>query len=268
MGSVRRAFVLAATVLALGACSREVHDGAAALSARTSAATPGGIDAAPPDRSTADPGVSAAGASGAAASTTASPAGSASTPPYTRVVLAAGVRQYLHCRGTGSPTVVVVADLVVPASSWTALTADVEAVTRTCVYDRPGIGTSPPRTSPHQVVDAGLNARELSALLTAAGQPGPYLLVGQGYGTLVARAFARQHPALVQGLLLGGDAPATDGSDLYWTEAGHRIGVAASTAAAGPTPTGTARMVVSTEPYDEAATLAADLPGLLHQLAG
>ena len=112
-----------------------------------------------------------------------------------------------------------------------------------------------------------MNAQELATLLAVAHQPGPYVLVGQGYGTLVARAFARQHPALVRALLLGGDAPAADGSQLFWTEAGHRIGVASSTTAAGPTPVSSPTLTVTTEPDDDAATLVADLPGLLATLA-
>ena len=126
------------------------------------------------------------------------------------------------------------------------------------------MGASPPRTSPHQVLDAGLNARELATLLATAHQEGPYVLVGQGYGALVARAFAVQHPTLVRGLLLGGDAPAAAG--LFWTEAGHRVAVAASTSAAGPDPQSTSATVVVTEPDADPAALAADLPVLVQQL--
>jgi len=186
--------------------------------------------------------------------------------PYDAVVLAAGVRQHLQCAGNGPVTVVVVTGLEVAASTWVDLTAPVQSSARVCHYDRPGVGLSPPRTSPQQIVDAGVEARELATLLAVARQSGPYVLVGQGYGALVARAFARQHPAVVRALLLGGDPPAPEGSGLSWTEAGHRVGVAASTAAAGATPVSSATLLVTTEPDDDAATLAADLPGMVQQL--
>jgi pimeloyl-ACP methyl ester carboxylesterase len=200
------------------------------------------------------------------ASGTTSPSSAATTPPYSAVVLAAGVRMSLRCSGTGSPTVVLISDLAQPASTWDGLTADVEATARVCVYDRPGVGQSPPRTSPHQVVDAGLNARELATLLSVTRQPGPYLLVGEGYGALVARAFDQLHPSLVRGLLLGGDEPDTSGSTLFWTEAAHRVAVTSSLVAAGPTPASSPQTLVVTKPGEDPATLATELPGLLDQL--
>ncbi len=247
-------------------CGREGDTATAALAAASASSSV--LATSGSDAPLADPSTSGTAAGDGSSGPPTSPAtpSATPTPPYDEVVLAAGVRQHLACAGSGPVTVVVVTGLEVPAATWADLVAPVEPAARVCRYDRPGVGSSPPRTSPHQVVDAGLDARELATLLSVAHQPGPYLLVGQGYGTLVARAFARQHPAVVRALLLGGDAPEADSTGLSWTEAGHRVGVAASTAAAGPTPVSSSVLLVTTEPDDDAATLAADLPGMVQQL--
>ncbi len=193
------------------------------------------------------------------------PAGSTLSPEAAAgdldtVILAAGVRQHLRCAGTGSPTVVVVPGLGVGAADWSASVETLAQRTRTCVYERPGLGLSPARTSPLQVVDAGVNARELATLLSVAGQPGPYALVGQGYGALVARAFTRLHPASVRSLVLAGAAPARTATEVFWTEAGHRVDIAASLRAAGRTPAGTASLDVVVLPTDDPASVTAAVP--------
>ncbi|CAN5875682.1 hypothetical protein BH11PSE1_BH11PSE1_17410 [soil metagenome] len=45
-------------------------------------------------------------------------------------------------------------------------------------------------------------ARDLHALLTAAGEHGPYVLAGESFGGLVARTFARLYPEEVAGVVL------------------------------------------------------------------
>jgi pimeloyl-ACP methyl ester carboxylesterase len=56
-------------------------------------------------------------------------------------------------------------------------------------------------------VHAGVHAGELRALLRAAGERGPFLLVGHSYGGMVARALLAQWPALVAGLVLQDSVP-------------------------------------------------------------
>jgi pimeloyl-ACP methyl ester carboxylesterase len=176
------------------------------------------------------------------------------------VVFAAGVLQYLHCAGTGAPTVVVVPGLGVPHTEWSAQVEALAQHSRTCVYDRPGVSLSPPRTSPLQVVDAGLNARELATLLSVAKQPAPYAVVGQGYGTLVARAFVRLFPGSVRSLVLAGSAPPAAAGQVFWTEAGHRVDIGASTRAAGRTPTGSPALDVVVLRSDDPTEIAAAVP--------
>jgi len=175
----------------------------------------------------------------------ASPAGSATSahrapPARTDVVgiySAGGVRQWLHCAGDGSLTVVVITGLAAPATSWSRVLPSLQRITRTCVYDRPGLGLSPPRPDATSVVDAGLYSRELAALLRAAGERGPYVVVGHSFGGLIARAFVHDNPGRVRAILLAESVTPNDPTTgPFWSEAGHRVDMAASSAATGGGP--------------------------------
>ena len=80
--------------------------------------------------------------------------------------------------------------------------ADIEEArqfARLCLYDRPGYLWSPPARRGRSVE---ARARDLHALLRSAGEPGPYILVAHSYGGLVVRAFAREFPKDVAGLVM------------------------------------------------------------------
>ena len=88
-----------------------------------------------------------------------------------------------------------------------------------------------------KIVDAGLYSRELTALLMAAGERGPFVVVGHSFGGLIARAFLRDNPGRVRGLLLAESVTPNDPtSGPFWSEAGHRVDMAASSAATGGGP--------------------------------
>jgi pimeloyl-ACP methyl ester carboxylesterase len=153
-----------------------------------------------------------------------------------RIVPAAGVRQWLNCQGTGKVTVVVITGLASTASGWSRVSSQFRGITRTCFYDRPGLGYSPARPNPRQVLDAGLYARELQLLLLAAGESGPYLILGHSFGGLVARAFAYRYPLVVRGVLLAESVDPRTTTGPYWQEGGHNINMALSKAATGGGP--------------------------------
>jgi pimeloyl-ACP methyl ester carboxylesterase len=128
-----------------------------------------------------------------------SPAG-ADTGSVQGVFSAGGQRQWISCAGTGSPTVVISSGLAADHRMWAKVLAPMRSRTRVCISDRPGLGNSPKRVGVH--TDAGQHARELSALLAAAGERGPFVLVGHSYAGLIVRAFAAVEPGKVAGVML------------------------------------------------------------------
>ena len=122
-------------------------------------------------------------------------------PPY----LAAGERidigprsLYLDCRGSGSPTVILEAGSGSDSGTWSAVHDTLAATTRTCAYDRTGRGRSDPRPR-HTLADA---AEDLRAVLDAAGETGPYIVVGHSLGGAYGRVFADANRAEMAGLVL------------------------------------------------------------------
>jgi pimeloyl-ACP methyl ester carboxylesterase len=131
------------------------------------------------------------------------------------VDIGGGRQMYMECSGTGSPTVVLESGLRVAADVWSMSSAgegaptvfpEVANFTRVCAYDRPGTvvgGESPSRSDlvsqPTTAQDA---VTDLNALLSAAEEPGPYVLAGHSYGGLVVRLYAMTYPQDVSGLVL------------------------------------------------------------------
>ncbi len=120
-------------------------------------------------------------------------------PPPGRLIDVGGHRLHIHCLGAGGPTVVLESGNGGMTLDWEPVMAKLVPTTRVCAYDRAGTGWSDrgplPRT-PERVAD------ELHALLTRAGEAGPYLLVGHSLGGHYVDQFARKYPAQVVGLVL------------------------------------------------------------------
>jgi pimeloyl-ACP methyl ester carboxylesterase len=107
---------------------------------------------------------------------------------------------HLNCVGSGSPTVVFEADLDQYGSlSWVPVQEAIGKITRACSYDRAGILWSEPGPLPR---DGETIARELYTVLDAAGEEGPYLLVGHAFGGAYVRIFAGKYPDDVCGMVL------------------------------------------------------------------
>ena len=115
-----------------------------------------------------------------------------------------GRRLYLSCAGSGNPTVVLVPGAGEPSSIWAWIAPDVARDTRVCVYDRAGRGWSDPAPSQQ---DGIAIAQDLNALLAAAHEPPPYVVVGHSFGGLYVRAFAARYANQTAGVVL------LDGSD-------------------------------------------------------
>lgn len=194
---------------------------------------------------TADPPGSLAGSTSPPASPTPSPTTpkasprprpvttpTATQPTFSAVVAADGVRQWLRCSGRGPLTLVVVPGLDTAATAWTSVLGQFQQLLRTCIYDRPGLGLSPARPNPRQIIDAGMLAGELWWLLQTAGERGPYVVLGHSFGGLVARAFIAAHRTSVRAVLLAESVtPFDPAAGPNWTEAGHEIDLHASSVA-------------------------------------
>jgi pimeloyl-ACP methyl ester carboxylesterase len=116
------------------------------------------------------------------------------------VDLGSGMSLHLHCVGHGSPTVVIDNGHGVDSRFWSYVLADFGRITRTCVYDRAGIGfSSKPEPKHHSYRQM---ARELKALLERARIPGPYVLVAHSMGGANVRVFQAEHPDEVVGMVL------------------------------------------------------------------
>jgi pimeloyl-ACP methyl ester carboxylesterase len=114
---------------------------------------------------------------------------------------------YLHCEGSGSPTILLESDLQQASSSWDLLLPEIAGISRVCSYDRAGMGLSDlPPTGPRTISSV---AADLHALLTAAGISGPLVLVGDQIGSTFVRFYASVHPEDVAGIVLINPAPYT-----------------------------------------------------------
>lgn len=108
-------------------------------------------------------------------------------------------RLHLHCKGSGSPTVVFDAGLGGSSLDWTLVQPEVAGFTRACAYDRAGYAWSDPGPMPR---DSRNIVKDLEQLLGNGSVAAPYVLVGHSLGGLIVQRFARQHPQTVAGLVL------------------------------------------------------------------
>ncbi|GLQ98333.1 alpha/beta hydrolase [Dyella mobilis] len=114
------------------------------------------------------------------------------------VEVAPGRRLNLLCMGQGSPTVVFDAGMGDETAVWGFVQPVIAKLTRTCSYDRAGIGFSDPATRPGtsaNIVD------DLHNLLVHARIPAPYVLVGHSYGGLNMLLFASRYRSEVVGMV-------------------------------------------------------------------
>jgi pimeloyl-ACP methyl ester carboxylesterase len=97
---------------------------------------------------------------------------------------------YIHCLGTGRPTIVIDTGVGERYESWETIIATLGRQTRVCAYDRAGYGRSEPGPKPR---DSQRAANELHLLLSNAGEDGPFILVGHSLGGLNMQVYANTH---------------------------------------------------------------------------
>ena len=119
-------------------------------------------------------------------------------PPPGRLIDIGGRKLHLDCSGKGSPTVILVAGAGAFSIDWALVQPKVGENTRVCSYDRAGLGWSDPGPADETVEQT---IGDLHALLRAAGEKGPYLLVGASIAGIYVQAYQRAHPEEVAGLV-------------------------------------------------------------------
>jgi pimeloyl-ACP methyl ester carboxylesterase len=146
--------------------------------------------------------------SGTDVTTSGGPGTSGSAAPGTtiaftdRQVDVDGHKINLSCQGSGPRTVVFLSDVGQTATvGWdqSGVPASVADQAVACTYDRPGIGKSEAGPEPRSVEN---QVKDLDGLLRASGLPTPVVLAAQGYGTFIARQFAKDHRDAVAGMVL------------------------------------------------------------------
>jgi len=137
---------------------------------------------------------------------------------------------------TDKPTIVLEHGAFGCASDWGVVQARLAAKgLHSIAYDRAGLGLSDPGPLPRD--GRALNA-DLSSLLGAMGEAGPFVLVGHSMGGLMVRLFALTHPEQVSGVVLvdavvpdvmatkvGPRAVRTYGRAMRWVGVGARFGM-------------------------------------------
>jgi pimeloyl-ACP methyl ester carboxylesterase len=122
-------------------------------------------------------------------------------PPPGKLVDVGGYRLHVLAEGEnkGQPTVIFIPGSHSPGYALYHLHKALRQQTRSILFDRAGSGWSDVGPFPRRTLQ---EVEELYRALHAAGEKGPFVLVGHSYGGLLAVNYAFRHPEEVAGLVL------------------------------------------------------------------
>ena len=145
--------------------------------------------------------------------------------PTGRLIDVGGRKLHLDCSGKGSPAIVLEAGGGAYAIDWAMVQPRIAETTRVCSYDRAGLGWSDPGPEDETVEQT---VGDLHKLLSAAGEKGPYILVGASVGGAFIRAYQRSFPGDVAALVFTNSAnpiglKTAGKSDLIWRLSEYEI---------------------------------------------
>ena len=120
-------------------------------------------------------------------------------PQRGHFVQTGSIRMNLDRIGQGSPTVILESGSGGPSVDWLMVQPEVAKFSHVCSYDRAGYGWSDSGPEPRSSLQI---AHELKRLLQAAGENGPYVLVGHSIGGYDIRVYTSQYPNDVTGMVL------------------------------------------------------------------
>jgi pimeloyl-ACP methyl ester carboxylesterase len=110
-----------------------------------------------------------------------------------------GQRVHALCLGSGTPTVLFESGGEGSMLSWQKVQPAITAITRTCFYDRAGMGYSDAPATP---ITAFNVTDEMRRVLQKLDVDGPVVIVGHSIGGFYATVFADRFPNQVAGLVL------------------------------------------------------------------
>lgn len=119
--------------------------------------------------------------------------------PGQEVDIGAGRHLNLVCQGSGSPAVLLEAGFGESSVTWRDVMPAIAKITRTCAYDRAGLGFSDPAQEPQ---DAAHMADLLHKLVETADIGEPFVLVAHSMGGLIAVRYADTHLDDLAGMVL------------------------------------------------------------------
>lgn len=113
------------------------------------------------------------------------------------------------------PTVVFEAGLASTRSIWGLTQPQLKGIARAVVYDRAGMGHSPPAPGPRRLTDLAADLNDLLDGLTNDAADGPgFILVGHSLGGPIVRLAAAARPDRIAGIVLVD--PADEDCDVYY----------------------------------------------------
>lgn len=124
--------------------------------------------------------------------------------PPGRIVDIGTHRMHIHCVGSGQPTVILDSGGGGYSNAWKDVMLGAASITRTCAFDRSGMGWSERSPGP---VDAASRSADLEALLAEAEEPAPYIFAGWSMGGALAWLYAQDHLHQAAGLIMVDSMP-------------------------------------------------------------
>lgn len=115
------------------------------------------------------------------------------------VELDSGRAVRLRCQGSGRPTVVLEADMGEGVEASATVQAMLASRFRVCASERSGLWMADEYPAAPSAPEAAADLRDA---LDRSGQPGPFLVVGNGVGSWISREFAARYPEDVVGMVL------------------------------------------------------------------
>ena len=121
-------------------------------------------------------------------------------PPPGQFVQSGDRKLHVQCSGDGPVTILLESGLNDFSLHWYRLFPLLSKETKTCAYDRAGLGWSGSNPSAANIQDA---ANDLNQIVSSvASDSSPVVLVGHSYGSLIVRLFAQQHPKNIRAIVL------------------------------------------------------------------